>query len=407
MDIVLVHQNYPGQFRHLAPALKARGHRVLALTAESNGQQTPIRTLRYPMPDPRPAREHSRFGTTYVEMTDRAHRVARAAATLRDRHGVQPDVVFGHTGWGETLFLREIWPRARHLAYAEFYYATHGADVGFDPEFSPRALESDLGVVARQGHLALAMTKADAALSPTEWQADSFPACFRDKISIIHDGIDTDHVRPDPWARFAVPGGPVLRAGDEVLSFVNRNLEPYRGYHVFLRALPQVLAARPAAQVVVVGGDGISYGARPAGGRSWKQVILDEVQDRLDMRRVHFVGRVPYSEFRALMQVTRAHAYLTVPFVLSWSLLEAMSAGAPVVASRTPPVEEVIADGATGRLVDFFDIDAWSVALTEALAFPEAAAAMRRAARAHVVENYDLHRVCLPRLIDFVENAGG
>ncbi|MCC5991345.1 MAG: glycosyltransferase [Rhodobacteraceae bacterium] len=403
MKILFVHQNFPGQFRHLAPALAKRGHHVIALTAESNQQQSAVRSYRYPMPDPAPDPRQSRLGTTYTAMTDRAHRAARAALQLRDKIGFTPDVVFGHSGWGETLFLREIWPAARHLSYAEFYYATRGLDVGFDPEFSSDDVARQFSVVARQAHLALAMVQCDAALSPTEWQADSFPPCFRDKITITHDGIDTDRLTPDPEARFQLPGGRVLQAGDEVLTYVARNLEPYRGIHVFLRALPDILAARPQAQVVILGGDGVSYGAAPPQG-TWKTHFLGELQGRLDLSRVHFPGRVPYAEFVALMRVSRVHAYLSVPFVLSWSMLEAMSMGALVIGSRTGPVEEVISDGVNGRLVDFFDIEGWSELLTDALAAPQRYHGLRAAARQSIIENYDLRRVCLPRLIRFVES---
>ena len=191
-----------------------------------------------------------------------------------------------------------------------------------------------------------------------------------------------------------------------MITFVNRNLEPYRGYHSFLRALPAVLAARPKAQVVIVGGDGASYGAEPKAGGSWKQIFLAEVADRIDPGRVHFLGRVPYPSFLALMQVSRAHAYLTYPFVLSWSMLEAMSAGALVIGSCTAPVEEVIVDGRNGRLIDFFDIPGWSAALTEALSQPERFTALRAAARETVVARYDLRRHCLPRMVDFVERHG-
>ena len=402
MKILFVHQNFPGQFRHLAPALAERGHHVIALTAESNQQQSAVRSYRYPMPDPAPDPRQSRLGTTYTAMTDRAHRTARAALQLRDKIGFSPDVVFGHSGWGETLFLREIWPEARHLNYAEFYYATKGLDVGFDPEFSSEDIARQFSVVARQGHLALAMVQCDAALSPTEWQADSFPPCFRDKITITHDGIDTDRLTPDPEARFHLADGRVLRAGDEVLTYVARNLEPYRGIHVFLRALPEILAARPQAQVVILGGDGVSYGAPPPQG-TWKAQLLRELGGQLDMSRVHFPGRVPYAEFVALMRVSRVHAYLSVPFVLSWSMLEAMSMGALVIGSRTGPVEEVISDGVNGRLADFFDIEGWSELLTDALAAPQRYNGLRDAARKSIIENYDLKRVCLPRLIRFVE----
>ncbi|MCC5962737.1 MAG: glycosyltransferase [Rhodobacteraceae bacterium] len=404
MRILLVHQNFPGQFRHLAPALVARGHKVMALTAEKNQQSTAIRTFRYPMPDTPPDPRQSRLGTTYTAMTDRAHRVARAAVQLRDQVGFRPDVIFGHSGWGETLFLREVWPEARLLVYAEFYYAAQGLDVGFDPEFSRNDLGAQLSVVARQGHLALALVQADAALSPTEWQADTTPASLRNKVTIIHEGVDTEALRPDADAQYRLPDGQVLRAGDEVLTYVARNLEPYRGTHIFLRALPEVLAARPQAQVVLIGADGTSYGAGPPNG-TWREVFLDEVRDRLDLSRVHFVGRVPYRDFVALMQISRAHAYLSVPFVLSWSMLEAMAMGACIIGSRTGPVEEVLRDGVNGRLVDFFDIEGWSEALTDALAAPERHAPLRIAARKTIVENYDLHSVCLPRLLRFVEKA--
>ena len=402
MRILLVHQNFPGQFRHLAPALEARGHQLVALTAEKNQQSTATRTYRYPMPDTPPDPRHSRLGTTYTAMTDRAHRVARAAIQLRDRVGFRPDVIFGHSGWGETLFLREVWPEARHLVYAEFYYAPKGLDVGFDPEFSRDDLGTRFSVVARQAHLALSMVQADAALSPTEWQADSFPPCFRDKITIIHDGVDTEALIANREAVYRLPTGQLIRAGDEVLTYIARNIEPYRGSHIFMRALPEVLAARPEAQVVIIGGDGVSYGSAPPNG-SWREVFLAELEGRLDLSRVHFLGRVPYADFIRLMQISRVHAYLTVPFVLSWSMLEAMAMEACVVASRTGPVEEVITDGVNGRLVDFFDIEAWSEMLTNALASPQRYTALRQAARRTIVENYDLARVCLPRQLRFVE----
>ena len=402
MRVLFVHQNFPGQFKHLAPALVARGHQVVALTAEKNAQVTQVRTYRYPMPDPAPDPQQSRFGATYTAMTDRAHRVARAALQLRDKMGFTPDVIFGHSGWGETLFLREVWPEARLLVYAEFYYASRGLDVGFDPEFSRTDPATGFSVAARQAHLALAMVQADAALSPTEWQADTFPACFRDKITITHDGIDTDALKPDPSAQFTLPNGQILRAGDEVLTYVARNLEPYRGTHILLRALPEVLAARPSAQVVIIGGDGVSYGAAPVQG-TWRSTFLRELDGRIDLTRVHFLGRVPYADYQKVLQLSRVHAYLTIPFVLSWSMLEAMALGACVIASRTGPVEEVITDGVNGRLVDFFDLEGWSDQLIDALARPEAYRGLRQAARASIVENYDLTRVCLPRLVRLVE----
>ncbi|HQU66933.1 MAG TPA: glycosyltransferase [Albidovulum sp.] len=400
MKILFVHQNFPAQFLHLAPALAARGHEVRGLTAERNQRKSAVPVYRYRNP---PTVTVEGVARTYAEMSGRGMIVARAAEQLTARTGFVPDVVFGHGGWGETLFLREVWPQARHLTYAEFYYGTAGRDSGFDPEFANVGLLQRIVIAGRKTHLLQAITEADAALSPTAWQASTFPPEARGKITVIHDGVDTARLTPNPAARVVLPDGTALQAGDEVITFVSRSLEPYRGYHIFMRALPEVLKARPKAHVVIVGSEGQSYGGAPREDRSWKQIFLDEVAGGLDLGRVHFLGQVPYPQFMALLQVSMAHAYLSYPFVLSWSMIEAMSMGALVIGSRTPPVEEVIRDDENGRLVDFFDVAGWSRALIAALADPAANTALRRAARETAVTRYDLSSICLPRLIGFVE----
>ena len=402
MKILFVHQNFPGQFLHLAPELRKRGHQVRALTDAANQRQTGIETLRYTHTVQPVEPAAARLGRNYAVMSDRGVTVARAAMQLRQQ-GYVPDVIFGHSGWGETLFLKEVWPEAKLIIYAEFYYRGRGADVGFDPEFSQRNFDQVMIAQGRAAYLGQALTHADAGLSPTNWQASTYPPVLRRMIEVIFDGVNTATLRPEPAARFALPDGLEVKAGDEVLTFVNRNLEPYRGYHTFLRALPEVLKARPEAQVVIVGGDGVSYGAAPPGETGWKERFLAEVRDRLDMARVHFVGKLPYPQFVSLMQVSRAHAYLTYPFVLSWSMVEAMACGAHVIGSATAPVKEVIEHGRNGTLVDFFDIPGWSRALTEALAEPARFAPLRLAARQTVLDRYDLHGICLPRLVEFVE----
>ncbi len=405
MKILLIHQNFPGQFLHLAPALAARGHEVLALTDKNNNRTAPVPVMRYDhkaqVVDP----GQCRLGRNYTQMSDRGVTVARACLRWREDKGYVPDVIFGHSGWGETLFLKEVWPEAKLLVYAEFYYKGRGADVGFDPEFSPRSFDQVLIAQGRTAHLGQSLLHADAGLSPTEWQASTYPPALRRNIEVIFDGVETERLKPDPQASVTLPDGRVIRAGDEVLTFVNRNLEPYRGYHTFMRALPEVMAARPEAQVVIVGGDDVSYGQPPKEGK-WKEIFLSEVRDRLDLSRVHFMGKVPYPTFVSLMQVSRVHAYLTYPFVLSWSMMESMGAGALVVGSHTAPVREVIRHGENGLLVDFFDVPAWSRTLTEALAHPERFTALRQAARKTVLERYDLKSVCLPRMVDWVESFG-
>lgn len=406
MKILFLHQNFPGQFLHLAPALQQRGHEVRALTDQANSRSASVPILRYRHSPERVDPKATRLGRNYTVMSDRGVSVARACAQLRAREGYVPDVIFGHSGWGETLFLKQIWPEAKLLIYAEFYYQGRGADVGFDPEFGSYGLDQILIAQGRAAHLAQSLVHADRGLSPTRWQASTYPPSLQPMIEVIHDGIDCQGLEPDPDAHFILPDGRILRAGDEVLTFVNRNLEPYRGYHIFMRALPAVLRARPDAQVVIVGGDEVSYGAPPKGEKGWKQRILSEVEGDLDLSRVHFLGKVAYAQFQSILKISRVHAYLTYPFVLSWSLLEAMAAGCLVVGSDTAPVQEVLTHGETGLMVDFFDVDGWSRQLSEALAHPERFDAIRQAARDHARAQYDLHSVCLPRMVDFVESFG-
>lgn len=404
MKILFLHQNFPGQFLHLAPELALRGHDVLALTDARNSRTSSIRTIRYTHEPAKVDPAQTRLGRNYTIMSDRGVTVARACVRLRDTEGYTPDVIVGHSGWGETLFLKEIWPAAKLIVYAEFYYRGVGADVGFDTEFTPYGLDQVLIAQGRAAHLGQALVHADAGLSPTEWQASTYPDSLRPMIRVIHDGVNCDAVRPAPQASVTLPDGRVLTAGDEVLTFVNRNLEPYRGYHIFMRALPAILHARPQAHVIIVGGDEVSYGTAPKGAKGWKDLILSEVRDALPMDRVHFMGKVPYPAFVSILQTSRAHAYLTYPFVLSWSMLEAMAAGCLVVGSRTAPVQEVLRDGENGLLVDFFDVAGWVQTLTTALAEPEKFAALRAEARRTAVAGYDLRTVCLPRTVAFIES---
>ncbi|WBU65227.1 glycosyltransferase [Paracoccus aerodenitrificans] len=405
MKILLVHQNFPGQFLHLAPELARRGHEVLALTDQKNDRPSPVRVVKYKTPVDITCSQT--FAETYANYVERGFMAARGARALRDRYNYYPDVIFGHSGWGETLFLREIWPDAKLLVYAELLYRTRGHDVGFDPEVVKNLDNSRFATTARNAHLAMGILQCDAALSPTRYQAGSFPPELQSKITVIHDGIDSEKMRPEPDAEVTLPNGRVLRAGDEVLTYVSRSLEPYRGFHIFMRALPDVLEARPDAQVVMIGGDGVSYGGKPHDAESWKAKMLAEVGDRLDLSRVHFLGRVNYGDYRRVIQVGRVHCYLTYPFVLSWSLTEAMSAGAYIVASGTEPVRELIRDGENGRLVPFFDIPALSGALIRGLSNEDPdAGALRRAARQTILDGYDLRRHSLPRLVEWVERFG-
>ncbi len=401
MKLLFVHQNFPGQFLYLAPEMQRRGHDVRAITDVTNDKTSDVPTLRYTHKAQEVDPKATRLGRNFTQMSDRAVSIARFCQKLR-ADGYVPDVIYGHSGWGETLFLKEVWPEAKLLVFAEFYYRGLGADTGFDPEFQSAGFDQVMIAQSRAAYMAQALVHADAGVTPTEWQASTHPPALRRQLEVIFDGVDCDRLAPNPAARFTLPDGQVLKPGDEVLTFINRNLEPYRGFHIFMRALPDVLAARPGCQVVIVGGDEVSYGQAPKDGGGWKPVMLDELKDRLDLSRLHFTGRMPYDRLVDLMHVTRVHAYLTYPFVLSWSVVEALAAGALVVGSNTAPVAEVIQDGVNGKLVDFFDVPGWSAALTDALTRPEAYADMRQAARQMARDKYDLRSVCLPQQVQLL-----
>ena len=414
MRILFLHQNFPGQFKHLAPALAARGDTVIALTMQpvSESSWQGVRLVHYAAQRGSTPGIHP-WVVDFETKTIRAEACFRACLALRDE-GFAPDLVIAHPGWGESLFVKEVWPEARLAVYCEFHYAANGGDVGFDPEFPPDDPATDAcRLRLKNVNNLLHFDIADAGLSPTRWQADTFPARFRDRITVIHDGIDTRIVRPDPGVSLALRTGGqalTLTRADEIVTFVNRNLEPYRGYHVFMRALPALLAARPRARVLIVGGDDVSYGSRPADGRRWKDIFITEVRDRVpaaDWARVHFLGHVPYRTFIPMLQLSTVHVYLTYPFVLSWSLLEAMSAGCAIVASDTGPVREVIRDDDTGRLVDFFAPASLAEAVVALLADAAARERLGASARRFAVAHYDLGTRCLPQQLAWVDALAG
>lgn len=411
MKLLFIHQNFPGQFAHVAPALAQRGHQVVTLGISTSGQQWPgvTQLLHKPQPRSGDTAASDPLSREWAAKLARGESAARAMLQLRQQ-GYTPDVVVAHPGWGEALYIRDVYPACRLITYAEYYYGSAGGDTSFDPEFdaTPAGFEALQRLRLKNTHLLHALSVCDEALSPTQFQRSRHPAVFQDRIRVIHDGIDTDLLQPDAAASITLAqpssAAPLtLTRDDEVVSFVARNLEPYRGYHCFMRALPRLLQRRPRAHVVIVGGDEVSYGAAAPAGTTWKQRFLDEVKDNLDLQRVHFVGRVPHAQLRKLMQVASVHTYLTYPFVLSWSMLEAMSQGCLVVGSRTAPVEEVIEHGRNGLLVDFFDPQALADTVADTLAQGAALNALRTAARQTVIDRYDLKRHCLPQLLRFIE----
>jgi len=409
MNILFVHQNFPGQFKHLAPALAKQGHRVTALHINACPPMPGVELVRY-QPKGQAGPGTHRWVSDLEIKTLRAEAAYHAARQLQ-QNSFTPDVIVAHPAWGESLFLSQVWPDARIGIYCEFFYQAQGADVGFDPEFPGSDPDAGCRLQMKNANYELHFLRAHAGISPTQWQASLFPEPFASRIAVIHDGIRTDLVKPDPHAHIRVQtaqGVLPLGHGDEVITFVNRNLEPYRGYHQFMRALPAILQARPQARVIIIGGNEVSYGPAPPPGtdgqpQTWREIFLNEVKGELDTSRVHFVGKVPYADYLRVLQVSSVHVYLTYPFVLSWSLLEAMSAGCAIVASDTAPVREAIRHGETGQLVDFFDPAALAGQVIALCEDPAKRLRLGTQARAFAVENCDLQTRCLPRQIEWIE----
>ncbi len=402
MNILFVHQNFPGQYKYLAPHMAAKpGNTVVALGEKKpNSRDLPgLHHAWYPKPKGASGSTHH-YIRNLEACVRRGQSVFKACRELRGK-GFVPDVVCCNPGWGEGLFLREAFPEAKLLFLYEFFYRFKGSDVNFDPEYTS-SIDDALRTRIKNASMLLSLEACDMVVCPTEWQRSQLPKEFLYKAAAIHDGINTRAACPDKDVVFPMNGkGPDLTANDEVITFVNRNLEPYRGFHVFMRALPKILEQRPKAQVLILGGDGVSYGRSLPKGQTYRENLTRETG--LSSERVHFLGRVPYATFIKLLQVSSVHVYLTYPFVLSWSMLEAMSAGCALVASATPPVQEIVKDGQNGLLVDFFDQEGLARRIGEVLDHPDRMKRMRKQARKTIVDGYDLLGKCLPenaRLID-------
>ncbi|WP_164661984.1 glycosyltransferase family 4 protein [Tropicibacter sp. Alg240-R139] len=400
MKLLIVHQNMPGQYRELVQWLVAQGgHQIVFLTQRN--------------PAPKIAGVTPCIYKTHHVAADKAYGLSKvwenaagvgfgameAARKLERDEGFRPDLILGHTGWGELTFFKDLWPDVPILGFFEFYYNMTGGLVGFDPE-EPVSEHTPYLMRARNVVPNMNLHTVDVGHVPTFWQRDAFPKLFHDKMYVCHDGIRTDHLRPNTdvaltLGRMERP----LTRDDEVFTYLARNLEHARGFHVFMRALPHILAARPNARVLILGGNDVSYGRKSKHPKGLRGEMEEEVGDSVDWSRVHFLGRLPYENFCQVVQLSRCHLYLTMPFVLSWSVLEAMAMQATVVAADVAPVREAVTHGETGLLVDFFDPKAIADQVIDVLTHPGAYAHLGPAARAHVVGAYDFMTRCLPEHI--------
>ena len=404
MNILFVHQNFPGQYREFFQWLIAQGgHQIVFLTQRKGAPAVKgARIIEY-------AAHHKPADTAYAptkyweECTGNGLGAAFAAQKLAAA-GFRPDIILGHVGWGELTFLKQVWADVPIIGFFEYYFLAQGGSVGFDPEF-PASDHAPFLMHARNAVNFANFQTVDLGQSPTFFQRDTYPTNFHDKIYVCHDGIRTDRLVPNPHARVPLSRlGRAVTRDDEIFTYMSRNMEPVRGFHKFMRALPQILAERPNARALIIGGNEVSYGKASDAQGGYRAEMEREIGARVDWDRVHFLGKVPYAAYQQIIQISRAHVYLTVPFVLSWSSMEAMSMGATIIASDTAPVREVMKHGENALLVDFHDHNALAAQVIEVLARPEAFSQLGQAARAHMIANYDFATKCLPTHIARINN---
>ena len=355
MRFLFVHQNFPGQFLHIVRHLVAAGqHEIVFITENNDNNINGVRKVPYVKPQPAAAEAHI-AARELDGAVRRADAVGRTAANLK-LLGYEPDIVIGHHGWGEMLNLHDVWPTVPMLGYMEFYYQSIGIDVGFDPEF-PTGTDDFPRIRAKNAINHIALNLDGEGQSPTAWQISTYPEWARKRINLIWEGVNLDVCKPNPAVRRAplTIGGMTIEPSDKLVTYVSRDLEPYRGFPLMMRAIPHLLRYRNNIKIVMVGGDGVSYGNAPAQGGTWREVMLREIGGGIDLSRVVFPGRIPYETYLPLLQRSDAHIYLTYPFVASWSLREALAIGCAIVGSDSQPVREFITHGENGLLASFFD----------------------------------------------------
>ena len=401
--ILFIHQNFPGQFKHLTEALSKNKEFQIVGLGENN--RIAARNLKFNFPvlgyTPRaiPSKGIHHYLESFEQAVRRGQDVVRACQELKGK-GFYPDIIIGHPAWGEVLFIKDVFPNARLISFFEYFYQAEGGDVNFDPEF-PYGADAPYKLRIRNSTQVHALSACDAGVSPTQWQRSTYPIREQSRIRVIHEGIDVENLAPNPQATYTLADGRVLSRDVQVVTFVSRNLEPYRGFHSYMRAIPELQKRLPEAQFVLIGGDSVSYGSRPPEPfKSWKEKMLQEVGKDLDLSRIHFLGSIPYADYVKLLQISKLHIYFTYPFVLSWSMLEAMVCGAPVLASSTAPVQEVIREGENGFLFDFFNRDDLITQAVKILSTDQRV--VTENARVEIINNYSFANIGLPGYLTLI-----
>ena len=401
MKILFLHLNFPAQFRHLAVALaQDNNNRVVFGTARKEGELRGVHKIVF-TPSRKPHKETHHYIKTLEDAVLQGQAVYRMLDKLKTK-GFVPDVVYGHSGWGPALFIKDIFPESKLLCYFEWFYHAYGSDVDFDPS-EPLTLDDKLRIRIKNTPILTDLYSCDAGLCPTSWQMSQFPPEYKGKITVLHDGIDTNYFSPQRGYKLVLPEINLdLSEAKEIVTYVSRGMEPYRGFPQFMQAVSLLQERRKKCHVVVVGEDRVAYGRRLPDGKTYKQLMLSKF--KFDLSRLHFTGRLPYSQYLRVLQSSSAHVYLTRPFVLSWSMLEAMSAGCLIIASNTPPVTEVIHDGVNGILVDFFSPQDIVEKVENTLDSPDRMEKLRINARKTILDKYNLADL-LPKHLEWIRKS--
>lgn len=401
MRVLFLHPNFPAQFRHLATILGRDPKNEVVFGTKNERPEWKIPGVRKavftPSRDPRPETHH------YVRPLESAVLHGQAVFRIVEKlksNGFVPDLVYGHSGWGPTLFMKDAFPNTPLMCYFEWFYWSKNSDADFDPA-EPLNADDMARIRVKNAPILMDLYGCDWGLSPTQWQKSRFPNEFQSKISVMHDGVDTEYFKPNPGAKLVLPNLD-LSGVDEVVTYVSRGMEPYRGFPEFIESLAYLQEKRPNCHVVVVASERVCYGRSLPEGKSYKQHMLEKVP--LDLSRVHFVGTLPYNLYLKVLQASDVHVYLTRPFVLSWSMIEAMSTGCVVLGSATAPVEEVIRDGENGLLADFFSPKQIADRVNEVFESPDRMAQIRANARQTVLERYS-HAQLLPRHLQLMQQV--
>ena len=404
MRILFIHKFFPGQFAHLAAALAADPAHDVVFVSIAGGDHIPgvkRRTIA--------ASRTSSAGTHhYLQALEDAVLLGQAGyreCRILNREGFQPDVIYAHAGFGPGLYIKDAFPHVPVLGYFEWFYRSANADADF---LARRSLIEDerLRIRTRNAALLIELTQCHRGVCPTAFQRNQFPPEFQRKLVTLHDGIDTDFFTPADSngrrRRLPVAGLPEDAA---IITYTARGLEPYRGFPQFLQALAIVQQRHPEVHAIIVGSDRMYYSPPAPGGLTYKALMLERLP-HLDRRRVHFVDFLSLDAYRSVLQASAVHVYLTVPFVLSWSLIEAMATGCTIVGSDTAPVREVIEDDISGVLVDFHDPSAIAAGVTAVLADADLAHRLGAAARRHAVERFSL-KALMPRQLNLLTAMAG